>query len=271
MIGYIIYGRLKSTRLPKKGLLKIDDKSLINIFIERINTSKNIDKIVFATSELPEDKPLKKLAEKEGLEVYCGQPEDVIMRLYNAAKTFHFDYFLTTMVDGPFQLREVIDESVKKIVNEGYDMVYSYPFQPNGTDCYGLNTKAVQKIIKIKNTTNTEAWGKYFTNTNLFRWCVVNVFENHPDLKDFRLTIDYPEDYIFCQDLYKDLQKKYGLDFTAFNLIELLKTPIYQKRLEEMKQLEKKWNMHFKKSITDVDIDIKRINNFVIKEKEAVL
>jgi len=271
MIGYIIYGRLKSKRLPKKGLLKLDNKSLIKIFIERINTSKEIDKIVFATSDLIEDRPLKNLAEKEGLETYVGEPEDVLMRLYKTAKIFNFDYFLTTMVDGPFQLKEVIDESVKKIVDEGCDMVYSYPYQPNGTDCYGLNTKAVQKIINIKKTENTEAWGKYFTETNLFKWDIINVFENNPQLKDFRLTIDYPEDYIFCENLYKDLQKKYGIKFNASNLIELLKTSNYQTRLEEMKQLEKKWNKHFKKAITDVDIDIKRINDLALKEKEVIL
>ena len=37
MVGYIIYGRLKSKRLPNKALLTINGKSLIRILIERIS------------------------------------------------------------------------------------------------------------------------------------------------------------------------------------------------------------------------------------------
>lgn len=259
MNGYIIYGRLKSKRLPKKGLLKIDNKSLIRIFIERISMSSKIDKIVFATSDLKDDQPLKELVVDEGLEVFCGHPDDVLLRLYETAKRFDFDIFLTTMIDGPFQFQEVIDATIDKLVSEKYDMLYSFPGQPNGTECYGLRTESVKKIADIKGTKNTECWGKYFTDTGMFKWGEINLFEKHPHLKDFRLTIDYPEDYEFCKKLYNDLLVKYGVNFNLDNLLQILDSPEYKKKLENMVELEKKWEKHFVKGVSDVDKDIKRI------------
>lgn len=259
MIGYIIYGRLKSKRLPKKALLTINAKSLIRIFIERISLSSKIDKIVFATSDLEEDKPLAKLALNEGLETYCGYPEDVLLRLYKTARCFGFDYFLTTMVDGPFQLAEVIDATVDKLIGENYDMLYSYPGQPNGTDCYGLKTEALKRVIDIKKTTDTECWGKYFTDTDLFKWGEINLFTNYAHLKEFRLTIDYPEDYEFCQNLYSDLVSKFGVNFTLDNLVKVLDSVEYKTLLGGIRELSKKWETHFRSSATKVDKDIERI------------
>jgi len=259
MVGYIIYGRLKSTRLPKKALLTINGKSLIRILIERISLSSKIDKIVFATSDLEEDKPLADLALSEGLETYRGCPKDVLLRLHGTAGYFGFSYFLTTMVDVPFQLSEVIDVTVDKLIGENYDMLFSYPGQPNGTSCYGLKTEALKRVIDIKKATDTECWGKYFTETGMFKWGEINMFKNHPHLKDFRLTIDYPEDYEFCQNLYSDLLSRFGDNFTLDNLVKVLDSVEYKKLLGGIKELSKKWETHFASSATEVDKDVERI------------
>ena len=138
-------------------------------------------------------------------------------------------------------------------------MLYSYPKQPNGTDCYGLNSKSVQKVVDIKQTDNTECWGKYFTDSGLFKWGEINLFENQQHLKDFRLTIDYPEDYKFCTKLYKDLVSNYGIDFNLIHLFEVLNSSEYQKLLDKMKELEKKWDTHFIQCTSDVERDAERL------------
>jgi len=269
MVGFIIYGRLKSTRLPRKGLLTISGKSLIRIIIERISLSSKIDKIVFATSDLEEDRPLAKLALDEGLETYCGYPEDVLLRLHETARNFDFDYLLTTMVDAPFQLLEVIDATVDKLIGEDYDMLYSYPAQPNGTDCYGLKVEALKRVIDIKKTNDTEYWGKYFTDTGIFKWGEINVFKEYPHLKDFRLTIDYHEDYVFCQNLYSDLVSKFGIDFTLDNLIEVLDSVKYRNLLGRSREISREWETHFTSGGDEVDRDVERIRRINIGERET--
>ena len=54
----IVQARLTSTRFPKKILEKINGKTLIEILINRLNKSKNIDQIIIAT---PKDKLNKKI------------------------------------------------------------------------------------------------------------------------------------------------------------------------------------------------------------------
>ena len=49
--------RINSQRLPGKIMLKLDKKnSIIQFLIKRLNTSKKIDKIIFATSKKKENK-----------------------------------------------------------------------------------------------------------------------------------------------------------------------------------------------------------------------
>jgi spore coat polysaccharide biosynthesis protein SpsF len=259
VFGYIIYGRLKSKRLAKKALLTLEGKSLLRVFIERISLSSRIDKIVFATSDLEEDKPLTELALTEGLETYCGHPEDVALRLYETSKCFGFDCFLTTMIDGPFQFREVIDSTVDKLNDENYDMLCSYRGQPNGTDCYGLRTGALETVVNSKKANDTECWGKYFTDTGIFKWGEINLFEKRPDLKDFRLTIDYPEDYEFCQRLYSDMVSRFGAGFNLDNLVRVLDLEEYKQQLKDVRELSKKWETHFLTSGTEVDKDVSRM------------
>ena len=45
-VGYLIIGRLKSTRLPNKLLLKVKGKPIISHMIERIKMAKKIDHII---------------------------------------------------------------------------------------------------------------------------------------------------------------------------------------------------------------------------------
>ena len=61
-IGALLVVRLGSTRLPQKGIMKILDKPMIELMIERVQNSELIDKVVIATSDLPSDDPLEDLA-----------------------------------------------------------------------------------------------------------------------------------------------------------------------------------------------------------------
>lgn len=258
MIGYILYGRLKSSRLKSKALLTIQGKSLLSVARERISLAPSIEKIVFATSDLAEDTPLALQAEADGFIVHRGHPEDVLHRLYEAAFAQDFDYFVTDPIDTPLQFSELIGATVHKLVSEDLDMVYT-PDHPNGTDCYGLKRAAVKKVLEIKQATDTECWGKYFRETGLFRWGQINLFADYPHLKDFRVTIDYPEDYEFFKRLYGDLVTKYGVAFTLADLIRTLDSHSYRQELTRMKTLGSRWFQHFSASQEPVSRDVQRI------------
>jgi len=84
-VGFLITARLKSTRLPKKLLIKIHDKTVIEHMIERLKFAKNIDEIVICTSTNKQDEPLTDIAKKNGVKSFQGDPDDVLARLLDAA------------------------------------------------------------------------------------------------------------------------------------------------------------------------------------------
>ena len=80
----LIQARMKSTRLPGKILKKINNKTLIEILIERLKKSKGLDKIIIATSTDESNDILTDLISSLGVEVYRGSENDVLDRFYCA-------------------------------------------------------------------------------------------------------------------------------------------------------------------------------------------
>jgi spore coat polysaccharide biosynthesis protein SpsF (cytidylyltransferase family) len=122
-----------------------------------------------------------------------------------------------------------------------------------------LKRAAVKKVLEIKQATDTECWGKYFTETGLFRWGQIDLFADYPHLKDFRVTIDYPEDYEFFKRLYTDLLTEHGAAFTVTDLIRTLDKPRYLQELSWMRRLNTQWLQHFSSSQEPVSRDVQRI------------
>ena len=66
-VGYLVTGRLKSTRLPEKLLLEIKGKTVITHMIDRLKLAKNVDEIIICTSTIKQDRPLGELAKKNNV------------------------------------------------------------------------------------------------------------------------------------------------------------------------------------------------------------
>ena len=79
---------------------------------------------------------------------------------------------------------------------------------PHGSFSYGINIKALKKIIELKDKRDTEVWERYFTDTGLFNiheLKIKNKFHIKPGL---RMTLDYPEDLTFLKKYLKNFIKK---------------------------------------------------------------
>ncbi|MGH9307935.1 MAG: cytidylyltransferase domain-containing protein, partial [Vicinamibacterales bacterium] len=121
MIGYILYGRLTSTRLPGKAMLEIGGKSIVAIARDRVRLAPSVAKVVFATSTDPIDDPLAERASAEGLPVHRGQADDVLRRLYEAAREHGLEWFLTAPLDTPIQFAEVLEATVAELRTRDLD------------------------------------------------------------------------------------------------------------------------------------------------------
>ncbi len=246
-IGFLITARLKSTRLPKKLLLKINGREIIRHMIDRLKVSKSLNNIIICTSDNPQDKSLVKIAKEEGIDYFLGDEEDVILRLYNAAKEFKLDYVLNITADCPLVAIEFIDKIVNKYKESNADLIRCFDL-PHGFYLYGLKIDAMKKVCDIKKSNETEVWGRYFTDTGLFNVVDLDIPKKYIR-KDYRLTLDYPDDFEFFKKIFEYFGKNtYKTPISEIikyldknpQIVEINKycEKMYKKRIKEQEKIE---------------------------------
>jgi hypothetical protein len=82
----LVQARLGSIRLPEKVLRQIQNKPLIELLLARLSCSTELDEIVVATSEEPQNTELQLFVESLGFQCTRGSEIDVLNRFYKSAK-----------------------------------------------------------------------------------------------------------------------------------------------------------------------------------------
>ena len=203
----LITARLKSTRLKSKALLPLGNNTLISFLIKRLSISFKKKNIILITSKNKQDKPLIETAKREGIGFFCGHADDVLLRMYSAAKKNKAKNFLSCTADNPYTDPIFAEKLYKFHIKKKLDMstIVKLPF---GTFCYAVNTKALKEVIKIKDTKNTEVWGDYFRKINKFKYGVYKKIPPLLSMTDLRLTVDVEKDYQLVKKIYKLIKKK---------------------------------------------------------------
>ncbi|MBA7580932.1 hypothetical protein ES708_22830 [subsurface metagenome] len=96
-IGFLITARLKSTRLPKKIILKLNGREVIRHMIDRLKLSNILSNIIICTSNNAQDKPLIEIAKEENIDYFLGDEDDVIF--VKVAYGTHDKQLITTDTD----------------------------------------------------------------------------------------------------------------------------------------------------------------------------
>jgi len=200
-IGYLITARMKSTRLPGKLTLEINERQIIRWMIDRLRLSPLLDEIIICTSTNHQDDILETIAREEDVKVFRGSEEDVILRLYEASKFYDLGYALNITADCPLVSVEYISEIIKKYEETQADLIRTLDL-PHGFYSYGIKIAAMRKVCEIKKDGNTEVWGRYFTDTGMFNVADIYIPE---ELRrpDYRLTVDYEDDYRLIKKIFE--------------------------------------------------------------------
>ena len=124
MIGCVIQARMGSTRLPGKVLKTVRENtpSLLHT-IEQLRFSKNIDKIVVATTDLPEDDIIEELVKTQKIECFRGNAENVLDRYYQCAKLFGFNGIVRITADCPLIDPFITDKVIQVFKDNELDYV----------------------------------------------------------------------------------------------------------------------------------------------------
>ncbi|MEK6794851.1 MAG: NTP transferase domain-containing protein [Spirochaetota bacterium] len=108
----VLAARINSRRLPRKMLLPINRRPLIEMLIRRLKRSKEVDEIVLATTRATYPH-VRDVIERMGISFFIGSETDVLGRYYRAAKRAHAGIVVRATGDNPLVSPEAIDMIVR--------------------------------------------------------------------------------------------------------------------------------------------------------------
>ena len=220
VIGIIIAGRLKSSRLKRKALLKINNKPSIQHCLESCTKVKNISKIILATSYLKEDKPLKKFNLNKKVNIFAGHPEDVIQRYLDSCKKFKIDIIVRVTADMPHISNEIVNFMLISHFENRSDYTYVNN-AATGTGVEIYNTQTLKMIKKRKKDTKFSEYMTWYIMNNKEYFKINKVTLPKKLSRKYRLTLDYKEDLIMLNKLYSKM-KKMKLKTNLENIFKVL-------------------------------------------------
>ncbi len=246
MIGCIIQARTGSTRLPGKVLLKLDkNNTVLDYVIKQLQFSKLIEKIIIATTSLPEDDQIINDIENLNVDIFRGSSSDVLDRFFQCAKKFSIDVIIRITADNPLIDPTIVDDMIKKFVSNQYDYLTNAHVRtfPYGTEVEIFSFKALEKAWKnaIKPSEREHVTPFFYKNSKLF----TNHNEENPkNLSNLRWTVDREKDFLLVKSIVSKIDKRPILMLDILDLIlkepELLKINEnlipdegYQKSLKE--------------------------------------
>jgi spore coat polysaccharide biosynthesis protein SpsF len=206
MILAILQARVSSTRLPGKVLKDLHGAPMILRQIERIKHSKNIDKLVVATSVDNSDDQLVTVLLDAGIEVRRGPLEDVVERFGIVVDEFNPEHIVRLTADCPLADAKVIDHVISSHLELHSDYT-SNTLEPTFPD--GLDVECVSAIAfaELRNSLLSfperehVTMGIYRRPENYSLSSITQI----PNISSLRWTVDVQEDLDFVRLVYTHL------------------------------------------------------------------
>jgi spore coat polysaccharide biosynthesis protein SpsF (cytidylyltransferase family) len=173
--------------------------------VKYLMTSKYLNSICLAIADEKDNYGFADLAEKNGWNYIFGDPQDVLGRILKAVEKFGTETVLRDSTENPFVYSERIDELYKEHIAGNFD--YSmFSDLPEGAGFSIIQANALRISHKLGSSRHrSELVTSYiFDNKSDFKMNI-RTPEKEYMRSDVRLTVDYPEDLIFCRKIYRDL------------------------------------------------------------------
>lgn len=218
----IIQSRMGSKRLPGKSVKMLAGKPILQHVIERAAAITDVSQVVVATTVLPEDDEIERIAKESGADCYRGSESNVLERYYHAAKKHYADYVVRITGDNPFTDPEYGSMAVE-IASASRADLSSIANIPLGTAVEIIRMKALEEAYKESSTNyHFEHVTPYIKEHPEFYTIQRHPIKIDNPFKKLRLTVDTSEDLEFASKIYDALYKP-GEIFSIKDVIDFLK------------------------------------------------
>lgn len=210
MIGCIIQARTGSIRLPRKVMQKIDnDCTVLDYVINQVKSSKKIEKIIVATTNLVEDDIICEHLILQKIEFFRGSSEDVLDRYYQCAKKYTIDNIVRITADNPLIDPNIIDLVIDDYKNKKCDFATNTLQRtfPYGTEVEVFSFKSLEKAWKNAKKPSEREHVTPFIRDPQNRFTLINT-QYQEDLSYFRYTVDRIEDLQLVKEIVKNISAR---------------------------------------------------------------
>lgn len=201
----IIQARMGSTRLPGKVLRDIGEKPMLEHVLERARATRELDKIVVATTENEEDDEIVRVVQRMGVTFFRGSEQDVLDRYYQAAKVHDANPVVRLTADCPLLDPDEVDRVVKSFVaSPDLDYLGTGETYPEG---YGTEVFTYEALQRAWEEASLSSEREHVTS---YIWdgddsFAVGRIELPQDLTAIRVTVDRPVDVEVVTKIVNDI------------------------------------------------------------------
>lgn len=213
-IGLIIQARMGSTRLPEKVLRPFwGAESILSLLIRRFMAAFPSLPLVVATSDLPQDDPVAKVAQSLGAQVTRGSESDVLARFIQAMDEHQVRQAIRICADNPFLDPELTQQLLNAAQRHRPDYLsYRVDDKPCMQTHFGVFTEYVtRKALEDNALWNLDLDERQHVTKSVYEhperyqieW--LDFSEAMKPYADIRLTVDTPEDFRLTQQVWVEL------------------------------------------------------------------
>jgi predicted dehydrogenase/spore coat polysaccharide biosynthesis protein SpsF (cytidylyltransferase family) len=196
--GILINVRLSSTRLPRKQLIKVLDKTYLEYLIERIKKYNENIRIIINTTYNDVDKELIDYARKLNVDIFFGDPNNIPVRQLQCSKYFGLTHIISVDGDDVLCSPQAINDIYEKFLSNPEINFIKTTGLPFGMNAFGYNVSVLEKQFNnINRKVFDTGWGEIFKTITMTN--IVYDFISTEILDKIRMTLDYEIDSQFFE------------------------------------------------------------------------
>lgn len=194
-IMLIAAARSDSQRLPNKAFIPFPNDPMIIVLLNRVKNTKNISKVLLATTNRKIDDKLAHIVEKSGFNVFRGDNKNLVKRFVDAANLYDCDYVIRVTGDCPFVNSDLIEYCLDQIKDIDFDLATTKGNFPQGVDIEIYRSEVLSNIYikKLLSKNEKEHMLNYIYN-NERNYNIVKIKPKKNWISNILFTIDDSDD-----------------------------------------------------------------------------
>lgn len=200
----IVQARMNSSRLPNKVLKEISGCPMIQILLNRLSQSKELNEIIVATGDDPLNLPLISFVQSIGFLCEKGSDNDVLSRYVQVALKHKAELIVRITGDCPLVDPMLVDELIQKFKAGSFDYLCNNypPTLPDGLDIEIFSLAALLKANEqTKDLFDREHVTPYFRKSTEF---IIDTLKHSEDLSRLRWTVDEAADLDVIRNIFRE-------------------------------------------------------------------